>query len=94
MTNNTNEARTLYREIRTRVLGSVRTTAARFDQRASELAREFADGEPVEPRHWVMAASELGWILGVVASPSGIEASASERNSLLHALSFESKLAA
>lgn len=51
----TSDARTEYRRLR-----ALSTLApAAFDAKAGRVAREFADGEQVQPAHWVKAASEV-----------------------------------
>jgi hypothetical protein len=55
------EARETYRACRRDVTKATGCGAKAFDRRAEALAREFADGERVEPRHWYMAATQLRW---------------------------------
>lgn len=47
-------ARNRYRTLR----AASSLSSAAFDAQAERLARDFADGETVEPRHWTMAAEQ------------------------------------
>lgn len=42
-----------------RIRSACKIDSARFDYLATGLAHEHADGEEVEPLHWVMAAREV-----------------------------------
>lgn len=58
-TNETNEARATYKAIRSEVMAATGCTAKAFDALASNMTREYSDGEETEPKHWVSAAYEL-----------------------------------